>query len=467
LANAPTNVGSYTVIGTINDANYQGSATNTLVISKGAGTVTLSSLSQTYDGAAKSATATTTPVGLTVSLTYGGSANAPTNAGSYTVIGTISDANYQGSATNTLVISKGAGTVTLGNLSQTYDGAAKSVSATTTPTNLTVNITYNGSANAPTNAGSYTVIGTITDANYQGGATNTLVISKGAGTVTLGNLSQTYNGAAKSASATTTPSGLTVNITYNGSVSAPTNAGSYTVIGTIADANYQGSATNTLVISKGAGTVTLGNLSQTYDGTAKSATATTTPTNLTVNIAYNGSANAPTNAGSYTVIGTISDANYQGSATNTLVISKGAGAVTLGNLSQTYNGTAKSASATTTPTNLTVNLTYNGSASAPTNAGSYTVIGTINDANWQGSATNTLVISSASRPQMSLALTRTNLAVSWPYADTGYTLQSCTNLTLGNWLNVTSPAAQNVGGNWQVSLPPATNAGSMFYRLLK
>jgi hypothetical protein len=208
-------------------------------------------------------------------------------------------------------------------------------------------------------------------------------------------------------------------------------------------------------------------LSQTYNGTAKSASATTTPTNLTVNLTYNGSANAPTNAGSYTVIGTINDVNYQGSATNTLVISKGTGTVTLGSLSQTYNGTAKSASVTTTPSGLTVNLTYSGSANAPTNAGSYTVIGTISDVNYQGGATNTLVISSASRPQMSLALTRTNLAVSWPYANTGYTLQSCTNLTLGNWLNVTSPAVLNVGSNWQVSLPPATNAGSMFYRLVK
>jgi hypothetical protein len=69
---------------------------------------------------------------------------------------------------------------------------------------------------------------------------------------------------------------------------------------------------------------------------------------------------------------------------------------------------------------------------------------------------------------MSLALTRTNLAVSWPYADTGYTLQSCTNLTLGNWLNVTSPAPQNVSNLWwELALPPATNAGAMFYRLMK
>ena len=97
------------MIGTINDANYQGSATNTLVISQASGAMTLGSLNQTYNGTAKAATATTTPSGLTVSFTYNGSANAPTNAGSYTVIGTINDANYQGSATNTLVISPGLG----------------------------------------------------------------------------------------------------------------------------------------------------------------------------------------------------------------------------------------------------------------------------------------------------------------------------------------------------------------------
>ena len=117
------------------------------------------------------------------------------------------------------------------------------------------------------------------------------------------------------------------------------------MIGTINDANYQGSATNTLVIAQATGVVTLGNLSQTYNGTARPATATTTPTGLTVNLIYNGSANAPTNAGSYTVIGTINDANYQGSATNTLVISPAAGVVTLGSLSQTYDGTAKAATA--------------------------------------------------------------------------------------------------------------------------
>jgi fibronectin type 3 domain-containing protein len=144
-----------------------------------------------------------------------------------------------------------------------------------------------------------------------------------------------------------------------------------------------------------------------------------------------------------------------------------AGTVTLGNLSQTYNGAAKSAAVTTTPTNLTVNITYNGSADAPTNVGSYTVIGTINDANYQGGATNTLVISQAIRPQMGVALAGTNLTVSWPQTNTGFTVQYCTNLMLGGWLNVTSPAPQIVGNQWQVALPPASNTPSAFYRLSK
>jgi hypothetical protein len=139
-------------------------------------------------------------------------------------------------------------------------------------------------------------------------------------TVTLANLSQTYDGTAKHVSVNTAPGGLAVNVTYNGSIYAPTIVGNYTVIGTIIDPIYQGSATNTLSILKAAAAVTFGNLSQTYDGTARSVSVTTTPPGLPVNVTYNGSANAPTNAGSYTVIGIVNHPNYQGSATNTLVV---------------------------------------------------------------------------------------------------------------------------------------------------
>ena len=146
----------------------------------------MDNLNQIYNGSAEAATASTTPTDLTVDLTYNDSANAPTNAGSYTVIGTINDANYAGSATNTLVITKADAAVTLDNLNQTYSGSAEAVTASTTPTGLTVDLTYNDSTNAPTNAGSYTVIGTINGANYQGSATNTLVIGKAAVTISSG-----------------------------------------------------------------------------------------------------------------------------------------------------------------------------------------------------------------------------------------------------------------------------------------
>jgi hypothetical protein len=160
------------------DANYIGS-TNTLAVTNASAIVTLEDLSQTYNGEARSVTAVTTPSGLTVTLTYDGAADAPTNAGTYQVVGTVVDPLFAGSATNSLVVSKAAATVTLGNLSQTYDGTPKSVTVTTAPSGLTVDVTYDGAATVPVNIGNYQVIGTIVDPNYEGGATNTLTITNG------------------------------------------------------------------------------------------------------------------------------------------------------------------------------------------------------------------------------------------------------------------------------------------------
>ena len=83
-----------------------------------------------------------------------------------------------------------------------------------------------------------------------------------------------------------------MNVTYNGSTTAPTNAGTYQVVGTVSDPLYASSATNALIVAQTIGSVTLGNLDQTYDGTPKSATATTTPPGLNVTFTYNGSSNA-------------------------------------------------------------------------------------------------------------------------------------------------------------------------------
>jgi hypothetical protein len=78
---------------------------------------------------------------LNTVFTYDGLTNAPTNIGSYLVAGAIVDPNYQRSATNTLVISQGVAGITFSNLLQVCSGAAESVSVTTVPPGLMLNVT--------------------------------------------------------------------------------------------------------------------------------------------------------------------------------------------------------------------------------------------------------------------------------------------------------------------------------------
>jgi len=148
-----------------------------LTFNKAAAAVTLSDLAATFDGTVKAVTATTDPEGLKVNFTYDGSATAPTAVGSYAVVATIDHSNYQGSANGTLVISKGAATVTLDGLSIPYDGSAKAVTAITDPEGLKVNFTYDGSTTAPTSVGSYTVVATIDNTSYQGTTSGVFVIT--------------------------------------------------------------------------------------------------------------------------------------------------------------------------------------------------------------------------------------------------------------------------------------------------
>jgi predicted extracellular nuclease len=169
------------------------------------------------------------------------------DAGTYTV----SARNSVGSASSdsaTLTVNPAAAGVTLGNLTQPFDGTPKSVTVTTTPASLAVAVTYNGSATAPTAVGNYAVVATVTDPDYVGSATGTLTVTPAAAGVTLGNLTQSYDGTPKSVMVTTAPAGLAVAVTYNGSATAPTALGSYAVVATVTDPNYVGSATGTLKI---------------------------------------------------------------------------------------------------------------------------------------------------------------------------------------------------------------------------
>ncbi|HEV2762914.1 MAG TPA: MBG domain-containing protein, partial [Pyrinomonadaceae bacterium] len=66
--------------------------------------VTLSGLTHVYDGTPKAAVVNANPPGAPVVVTYNGSTTPPTEAGTYTVVASVSDPNYRGGTSATMTI---------------------------------------------------------------------------------------------------------------------------------------------------------------------------------------------------------------------------------------------------------------------------------------------------------------------------------------------------------------------------
>jgi hypothetical protein len=278
---------------TPNDTSLYNTASKDVSINvlKAPATLTLSNLIHNYDATPKSATVATSPSGLSgVSITYNGSATAPTNAGSYTVVASLNNPNYQATnATGTLLINKTTPTVSWNNPADITYGMALSATQLNANASVAGSFAYTPGAGTVLNAGNgqtLSAVFTPADTTNYNTVNPTVVINvlKAPATLTLSDLTHNYDGTPKSATVATSPSGLSgVSVTYNGSPTAPTNAGSYAVVASLNNPKYAApDATGTLLINAPptVGTVTL-TAEPSSEGSSVTASVSFTDTGLT------------------------------------------------------------------------------------------------------------------------------------------------------------------------------------------
>ncbi len=187
------------------------------------------------------------------------------DSGNYDVIVTDSSGSITSSVA-VLDVSIAPATVTLSNLTATFDGTAHAATVTTSPVGLSTSVTYSGQGSAPTNAGTYPVIATITDPAYTGSATGNLVISPAAQTISF-----------------STNPGFAPQVGMPFTVSASSNPGSTTVRFSIATGNGTNSGTNNATVTLT--DTTAATIRATTIGDANNATVTTAPASTSPDLA--------------------------------------------------------------------------------------------------------------------------------------------------------------------------------------
>lgn len=387
------------------NSGLQGSDDMTVTENQGSASLAYTLLTKVFNNTPQSPNIVTNPAGLPTSTTYNGVGATPINAGSYAVISNITDPNWASSPiSGTFTITPLPATITVSNTSQTYDGTGKAVTVITSPAGLSVTVLYNGSPTLPITAGSYTVTATLNETNYSASpVSTTLVINKATPTVSWTPTTPITYPTALSGSQLNATASVGGIFTYTPASGTVLNAGAGQILSLdfvpTDGTNYNSvlGVTTTITVNKGTATINVSNLNQTFDGNPHSVTVSTTPVGLGVlTVLYNGSATPPTAVGSYPVSVTLANSNYNATPfSGTLVISTSAANIFITNLNQVYNASPLPVTVTTNPVGLSHTTTYNGSATVPTNAGSYVVIATINDGIHTGADTQTLVISKA------------------------------------------------------------------------
>ncbi|MBU6170509.1 MAG: immunoglobulin domain-containing protein [Verrucomicrobia bacterium] len=383
------------------------------------------------------------PEGLSINTGTGLISGTPTKAGAYDVALSITNTAGDFGSSLKITVNKAAQTIapftSIGN--KAFGDAPFAITAPTASSSLPITLSVkSGPATISGNTVTLTGVGTVTLAANQAGndnytlaqeVTTSFPVSKGTkGTQTIGTFTsignKTFGDAPFAITAPAASSGLAVSFsvksgpaTISGNTVTLTGAGIVEIAANQAgNDNYNPATevTTSFTVSKGPQTIgpfsSIGTKAFGEAPFAVSAPSSTSSLPVTLSV-KSGPATISGNTVTLTGAGTVEiAANQEGNANynaateviTSFSVSKGTSTVTLGSLSPTYDGTAKSATATTSPT-ITGNVTYTytgisptvyaQSTTPPTQAGSYTVVGTINDANYSGNATGTLVITKA------------------------------------------------------------------------
>ena len=189
------------------------------------------------------------------------------------------------------------------------------------------------------------------DLTYAASTTNIVSASEGQGvaSLTLGNLNTTYTGGAQTVTVTTQPSGLNYTVTYNGVATAPSAPGTYSVVATVNDPDYTGTATGTLTIAKAVADVNWEAPTAITYGTALSTMQLNATASVPGSFTYSPAPGTVLSAGTQTISATLTPADstdfVQVTKSVQIAVTKQASATTL------------SASATSIVPNQTVALT--------------------------------------------------------------------------------------------------------------
>lgn len=237
--------------------NNTGSAVLVGILSGDTVTLNVASAAGTFSSAAVGTGKTVTVAGLALGGANSGNytliqptTTADITAAPVTVTGiTAANKGYDGSTAATLITSSAVLVGILGSDTVTLDASSATGTFADPSVGTGKGVTISGLTLTGADAGNYLLTPPTTTAD----------ITQNSAVIAFGTLSFTYNGAPHATTATTTPAGLPLTLTYDGSATAPSNAGTYTVAAVVNSGTYSASASATLTIARAAQTIAVAN----------------------------------------------------------------------------------------------------------------------------------------------------------------------------------------------------------------